>query len=195
MIKLTDSEISKYFHRSYTAVDGLWFIKVEEKYGFDTALDIDNEVWKVMPKIQARFLKSKIKKKEGFDALFECFTTKLKFDGFKFKAEKENNNIIKITISSCPWHNTMIKSKSWTYRHASSSIGSEGFPPYGPQLLLITSAPLSAAHLIASARTSLQPDPPSLKPFTAIILVRQFTPTTPRLLFPTAAMVPEQCVP
>ena len=111
MIKLTDSEISKYFRRSYTAVDGLWFIKVEEKYGFDTALDIDNEVWKVMPKIQARFLKSKIKKKKGLDALFECFTTKLKFDGFKFKAEKENNNIIKITISSCPWHNIMIKSK------------------------------------------------------------------------------------
>ncbi len=110
MIKLTDYEISKYFYRSYTAVDGLWFLKVEEKYGFGAALNIDNEVWKVMPKIQARFLKSKIKEKLGLDALFETFTTKLKLDGFKFKAEKENNNIIKIIISDCPWHNTMIKS-------------------------------------------------------------------------------------
>jgi len=54
MLKLTDKQIVEYFKRSYTAVDGLWFMKVEEIYGFDTALDIDEEVWKVMPKIQAR---------------------------------------------------------------------------------------------------------------------------------------------
>jgi hypothetical protein len=54
MLKLTDRQIADYFHRSYTAVDGLWFMKVEAACGFDTALDIDTGVWKVMPKIQAR---------------------------------------------------------------------------------------------------------------------------------------------
>jgi hypothetical protein len=29
-------------------------MKVKEKYGFDSTLDVDNEVWKVMTKIQAR---------------------------------------------------------------------------------------------------------------------------------------------
>jgi len=70
MIELTDGQVARYFHRCYTAADGLWFMKVEEKYGFDAALDIDNEVWKVLPKIQPRMLKPMVKT-EGMDALLE----------------------------------------------------------------------------------------------------------------------------
>ena len=119
MIKLSDREIYQYFHRSYTAVDGLWFIKVEENLGFDKALDIDDEVWKVMPKIQARFLKSKLyknkrdlKNERSLGALFECFTTKLKIEGFNFKTSitKNNPESFMVIIKECPWHNTMIKS-------------------------------------------------------------------------------------
>jgi len=29
-----------------TAIDGLWFMAVEKNYGFDTALELDLEVWK-----------------------------------------------------------------------------------------------------------------------------------------------------
>ena len=57
MTKLSSQQVAEYFSRSYRAVDGLWFMKVEEKLGFDAALELDNEVWKVMPKIQARMIK------------------------------------------------------------------------------------------------------------------------------------------
>jgi len=111
MIQLTPEQIEEYYHRSYTAVDGLWFMKVEEKYGFDAALEIDNEVWKVFPKMQARLLKSLGKTGDGMDALFECLTTKLTLEGFGFKAEKTGNKgDFKITIAECPWHNLMVKS-------------------------------------------------------------------------------------
>lgn len=110
MIRLSKKQIAEYFHRSYTAVDGLWFMKVEEKYGFDVALDIDNEVWEVFPKVQARLLKSLGKTGDGIDALFECLTTKLNLEGFKFKAEKNESRSFKITINKCPWHNLMVKS-------------------------------------------------------------------------------------
>ena len=33
--KLTNRQIIEFFSRSYKASDGLWFIKAEEKYGFD----------------------------------------------------------------------------------------------------------------------------------------------------------------
>ena len=112
MIQLTPKQIAEYFHRSYTTVDGLWFMKIEGKYGFDAALDIDNEVWKVFPKIQARLLKSLGKTGDGIDALFECLTTRLALEGFKFKADKtDNRGGFKITINECPWHNLMIKSR------------------------------------------------------------------------------------
>jgi len=121
MIELTDKQIAEYFQRCYTAVDGLWFIKLEENDGFDTALDIDDEVWKVMPKIQARKLKSFCNLDKGLDALLECFTTKLHLEGFKFKVEKLNDeNSFKIIINECPWHNTMVKSGR---EHLSGKIG------------------------------------------------------------------------
>jgi len=109
MTELGCQQIINYFHRCYQAVDGLWFMKVEEKIGFDSALDVDHEVWKVMPKIQARMIKSMLKLDNGADALFKGLTTKLELEGFKFKAEK-NENGFRITITDCPWHNLMIKS-------------------------------------------------------------------------------------
>lgn len=108
MIELTQKQIADYFHRSYSAVDGLWFMKIEEKQGFEAALDIDNEVWKVFPKIQARLLKSMGSLGNGLDALYECLTTKLAIEGFKFEAKKHGDGFT-ITVNECPWHNLMVK--------------------------------------------------------------------------------------
>lgn len=110
MIQLTPQQVAEYFQRSYTTVDGLWFMKVEGRYGFEAALDIDNEVWKVFPKIQARLLKSMGKLGTGTDALLEALTTKLKLEGYEFKTEKTDSGF-RIIISECPWHNLMVKSK------------------------------------------------------------------------------------
>ena len=56
----SDKDKAEYYHRCYKAVDGLWFVKTEQMYDFDSALEIDQEVWNIMPKIQARFLKKKL---------------------------------------------------------------------------------------------------------------------------------------
>ena len=111
MVTLSDRQIADYFHRSYSAVDGLWFMKAEEKYGFDNALEIDIEVWKVLAKIQARFIKQLVRAEEGIKALHECFSTKLSIEGFHFTDEMidEGKEFI-IRINECPWHNLMIKS-------------------------------------------------------------------------------------
>jgi hypothetical protein len=110
MGSLSDGQIAEYFHRSYKAVDGLWFVKVEEKYGFDVALQVDEEVWKVMPKIQARMIKSMLKIGEGEDAFLESLKAKLALEGFKFTVEQSENGF-RIRISDCPWHNLMVKSR------------------------------------------------------------------------------------
>lgn len=114
MIKMNHEQIAEFYHLSYTRVDGLWFMKVEERYGFDEALEIDNEVWKVLPKIQARMLKStgQIGINDGIEALFQCFTTKLMLDGFTYKAEKiGDNGSFRVIIDKCPWHELMVKSE------------------------------------------------------------------------------------
>jgi hypothetical protein len=109
MSHLTNKQIIEYFHRSYKAADGLWFMKVEEKYGFNVALEVDKEVWKVMPKIQARMIKAMLSKGDGEDAFLESLKAKLSLEGFKFKVEQRENGF-RIRISDCPWHNLMVKS-------------------------------------------------------------------------------------
>ena len=109
MITLSPEQIIEYFHRSYTAVDGLWFMKVEDKYGFDAALEIDEEVWKVMPKIQARKLKKLTGLGEGMKNLYECVTTKLHIEKFRFESEMNSNSEFIIHIKRCPWHDIMVQ--------------------------------------------------------------------------------------
>jgi predicted ArsR family transcriptional regulator len=111
MIELSDKQIADFWHRSYATVDGLWFMKVEEKYGFDSAVDVDDEVWQVLPKIQARVLKSIGGMEYGMNALFECLITKFDLEGFSFQAERTSTGDgFKIVIAKCPWHDVMIKS-------------------------------------------------------------------------------------
>ncbi|MBN1292462.1 MAG: L-2-amino-thiazoline-4-carboxylic acid hydrolase [Candidatus Latescibacteria bacterium] len=110
MIKLNDKQISEYFHRNYTAVDGLWFMKVEEQFDFETALKIDNEVWKVLPKIQARMLKSMGNLGDDIVSLRESVETKLYLEGYEFDVEPNNDDGFKCIITECPWHNAMVKS-------------------------------------------------------------------------------------
>ena len=110
MINLSKEQISEYYYRSYTSVDGLWFLKVEKKYDFDSAFSIDKEVWRVVPKIQARVLKSMCKTEDIMDSLLECFSTKLALDRFEFETERDDEDKeIKIIIKICPWHNLIVK--------------------------------------------------------------------------------------
>lgn len=121
MTNLNDKQIIDYLFRSYTAVDGLWFMKLEERFDFDTALQFDIAVWEVLPKIQARKMKELKQAGDGIDALMDCFTERLKIEGFNFDiSEYKEGNYFKVILNSCMWHNTMIKLDR---EHLSSKIG------------------------------------------------------------------------
>lgn len=121
MLRLTDRQIADYFHRSYKTVDGLWFMKVEGRYGFDTALDVDDDVWRVMPKIQARKLKEFAEATKGIDALLECFTTKLTLEGFEYTYERRaEGDGFEVTVTSCPWQELLVKANR---QHLGEKIG------------------------------------------------------------------------
>ncbi|MHB1347179.1 MAG: DUF6125 family protein [Candidatus Humimicrobiaceae bacterium] len=120
MNDLKKKEAIEYLYRSYTSVDGLWFMKTEELFGFEKALEIDTKVWRILPKIQSRFLKTKTNHTEGLEGLFECFKLKLKYDSFEFRAIKNKNNL-EFIISRCPWYDLLIKSKR---ENISKKIGS-----------------------------------------------------------------------
>jgi hypothetical protein len=109
MTRLTDEQKTEYFRRSYTSVDGLWFMKVEEKLGFDESLRLDEAVWKVLPKIQARALKGMMHLPGGLAGLEQALSARLALEGFEFEIEPQEDGLA-VIVKRCPWHDMMIKS-------------------------------------------------------------------------------------
>lgn len=127
MKKFSQKNIAEYLYRNFSSVDGLWFVKVEEQFGFEKALEIDKEVWKVLPKIQARFIKSCLSpgiapenitspasnsRSEVFspeDLFIKALKIKLKIDHFRYRIFS-GPGFIKVRITHCPWHEIMVRS-------------------------------------------------------------------------------------
>lgn len=101
MAEFSDKQAAAYFHRSFAAIEGLWFMKIEEKYGFDVALEIDNAVWQVFPRIQAREMKSMLKAESGRKALQICLATAFDLKGFKYTLKATETGFT-VTIGIVP---------------------------------------------------------------------------------------------
>ncbi len=66
-------ELREVCSRTYYTIDGLWFLAVEEKYGFDVAFEMNQVVWqKASPIIGKRLLKKlDLDEKPPLQALLE----------------------------------------------------------------------------------------------------------------------------
>ncbi len=70
---ISDDDLREVAARTYYTIDGLWFLAVEEKYGFDAAFELNQVVWKKAgPIIGKRLLKNlNTKGKPSLQALTE----------------------------------------------------------------------------------------------------------------------------
>lgn len=102
---------SEYLKRVYMAVDGLWYINVEKHCGFETALEINKEVWQVMPKIAARKIKELLKLPHGkLESLSESLAFRFAVEGYEVGLNRLSGQTLEIQITSCPWRLQIIKS-------------------------------------------------------------------------------------
>ncbi len=110
-----DEALIEYLHRSYTATDGLWFMIVEQAHDFEHALALDElaldeRVWQIMPKIQARKAREVLGiSGNSLDDLIACFTLKLQADGHQFHIEHTDSEV-QFIITRCKWRELMRKS-------------------------------------------------------------------------------------
>ena len=105
-----DQALIEYLRRSYTATDGLWFMIVEQAHDFDHALALDEQVWQILPRIQAR------KAREVLDIsgnslgdLTACFRLKLQANGHQFHIERSDSEV-QFIITHCKWRELLRKS-------------------------------------------------------------------------------------
>ena len=114
----SERTLLEYFRKSFFAVDGLWFMKLEEELGFERALELDKKVWEILPKIQARHLRKVMDVEgNGFERYLKVIKVKLDGEGYDYKIDEEKREI---RFSGCPWHEIMVDAGR---EHLSGRVG------------------------------------------------------------------------
>jgi len=104
--------ISEYFKRSYFALDGLWFMMIEDKFSFERAMEIDVDVWRVLPKIQARKVKELLNLEgTGLADFLQAIKVKLEAEEYEYAVNELDADHIQITINKCPWYEILKRAK------------------------------------------------------------------------------------
>lgn len=109
-MEFADHELVGMLRRSYTAVDGLWFVMCEQELGFERAMALDERVWRVMAKLQAR----KARELLGLTGntpgeLARALGLKLTAEGHRFAATVREGGV-SIVIEACPWRAALERS-------------------------------------------------------------------------------------
>lgn len=105
MEQFDDSVIADFLRRSYFAVDGLWFVRVEAEYSFDEALRLDEQIWRIMPKIQARKARELLGVGgRSLKDLIRCFGLKFAAEGYDYEVRWPSETEAEVLILACPWY-------------------------------------------------------------------------------------------
>lgn len=104
------AQIIAMLRRSYGAVDGLWFVKCEERLGYAAALELDDEVWQVMPKLQARKARELLGLTGNtLDELGQALGLKFAAEGQQFEVHLTPERL-EVRVTACPWHDVLVQS-------------------------------------------------------------------------------------
>ena len=103
-------QLIEMLRRSYGAVDGLWFVVCEQRLGFAAALELDDDVWRVMPKLQARKARELLGLTgNALDELAQAIGLKLAAEGHVFEVSQTEERL-EVRVDECPWHAALVKS-------------------------------------------------------------------------------------
>ena len=109
--KIDPNVLIEYLRRSYFVVDGLWFVKTEETSSFEHALDLDEEVWKVLAKIQTRKARELlVVEGTSLEDFLRVLAVKLAAEQYGYEVEECRPDLLRLRVDQCPWHELLEKS-------------------------------------------------------------------------------------
>ena len=97
-------EIIETYAQNLLTVDGLWFLGVEAKYGLQTAIDIDTEVWAKYGAIEARRAKRILDiTDDGTDAMAKALNLQIwaQSKGMQYDILRPAENKVVFNVTDC----------------------------------------------------------------------------------------------
>lgn len=89
--------------KNWLAMDGLWFLEVEKRYGLDAAIACDIEVWKQFSQIEARRICSRLNLPEhgGLDTLERALQARLFSQINEYDIRRPGPDTLELFMISC----------------------------------------------------------------------------------------------
>ncbi len=107
-----DERLLRLMRSAITAIDGLWFLEVEEKVGFEEAFKIDIKVWKRYgPIIINRIKKALSISSNNLDSFLQVLDYLCAIDGTQFKIKEKSPKLAFLQVIHCPWWENLKRSK------------------------------------------------------------------------------------
>jgi hypothetical protein len=83
---------------------------IEKEFSFERAMEIDEKVWSILPKIQAR----KVKELLGIEGIgladfLQAVKVKFEAEGYDYEVRQSDSDHIQITVHRCPWYDILKK--------------------------------------------------------------------------------------
>jgi len=121
LLQLSKEELAdliEVYSKLYSALDGLWFLSVEEEYGHDVATKLDIKVWESLAPREAKRI-SDVREIAGggIDAIIDAFRLRPTFLSKEYDVIREGNKAI-VRVTKCRSLNAMERDK----REVSSCI-------------------------------------------------------------------------
>ncbi len=106
-----DGALVEFLRRSYFVVDGLWFVRTEAEHGYDEALRLDEQVWDIVPKIQARKARELLGVRgSSLPEMVLCLQLKLDAEGHEYRVLESSPRRAVVEITECPWLSALTRS-------------------------------------------------------------------------------------
>jgi hypothetical protein len=98
------------------AVDGMWFMAVEEADGFDKALELDIKVWERYAEVLLKRIRKYYHLEQtGLEGLKEVFRLDPLWDSVEFEVVEDDGNRLMFQVNRCPALEAMERLERKTY--------------------------------------------------------------------------------
>lgn len=96
-------ELTKVFAKNWIAHDGSWFLSLEEKYGMDTAIEMDIEAWRKFTVVEAKRLIKflGLNKNSGIDGLKKALAFRLYSSLNEDEIVNVSENVLEYRVKTC----------------------------------------------------------------------------------------------
>ncbi len=145
-----DAKMVQLIRSALTAIDGLWFLEVEKKHGFDAAFEVDIDVWKQYGAIMINRIKKALSIEDNnLESFLKIFELLSEIDGTTFKIVKQASTEAVLEITLCPWWENLKRSKRETLVRCDAvdrAIYPEWIKAFDPSYELLLTKSLPEGH-------------------------------------------------